>query len=208
MHDPMTVAFEIKWPIPKTEILPNGHKWKSRYTLVTIWHVDPESDGTDSSCGYSIPNLTERDGKIIDEVIKWEESFPYYSSPYLPITQVDPKYDYSQQLAGDCLAHVAAAWQHIAWIRDRRRGLTIGEWWRVVSIATSPHDNLRAILSDKEEDADDRVRRFFGCVMRQYLAHHRPWYKHPKWHIHHWWIQIHPLQDLKRWFLTGAKGVS
>jgi len=49
MHDPMTVAHEIKAP------------WKRHYqdgfayrqTLVTVWHVDPETDGTDDSCDYS-----------------------------------------------------------------------------------------------------------------------------------------------------------
>lgn len=43
MHDPMTVAFEIKYP------------WKTRgyrEPLVTIWHVDPETDGTDDSCDW------------------------------------------------------------------------------------------------------------------------------------------------------------
>lgn len=36
MHDPMTVAFEIPRPWP----------------LVTVWHVDPERDGTDDSCDW------------------------------------------------------------------------------------------------------------------------------------------------------------
>src|SRR5688572_5406081 len=206
MHDSMTVAFEIKWPIPRTVTLASGHSWKDHYTLITIWHKDPESDGSDNSCGYSVPKLTNRERKIIDEVVKWEESFPYYSSPYLPVTQVDPKYDYSQQLAGDCLAHIAGAWQYIAWARDKRRNLTAGEWWRVVSLATHPHDNLRAILSDKEEDADDRVRRFFSFVMCHYLGYHRPWYKHPRFHLHHWQIQCHPVQNLKRWLFSRCAG--
>lgn len=37
MHDPLTVAFEIEWPIH-----------------ITIWHKDPEKDGTDSSCMHRI----------------------------------------------------------------------------------------------------------------------------------------------------------
>ncbi|MEE9382821.1 MAG: hypothetical protein V3V08_05345 [Nannocystaceae bacterium] len=27
----------------------------------------------------------------------------------------------------------------------------------------------------------------------------RRWWQHPRWHIHHWKIQIHPLQEFKRW---------
>lgn len=49
MHDPMTVAHEVKSPIKrKTKLFPEGY----RNTLVTIWHVDPETDGTDDSCGW------------------------------------------------------------------------------------------------------------------------------------------------------------
>jgi hypothetical protein len=30
----------------------------------------------------------------------------------------------------------------------------------------------------------------------------RPWWKHPRWHVWHWHIQIHPLQALKRWLFS------
>lgn len=46
MHDPMSVAHKIKWP------------WKNKFgnktPIITIWHVDPEKDGTDDSCGSFI----------------------------------------------------------------------------------------------------------------------------------------------------------
>ena len=50
MHDPMTVAFDIRrpWPV-KRQMLGGGKYYPS---IVTIWHVDPETDGTDRSCGY------------------------------------------------------------------------------------------------------------------------------------------------------------
>lgn len=41
MHDPMTVAFYF-WSI-------------------TIWHVDPEKDGIDDSCGWVFPHLTKKE---------------------------------------------------------------------------------------------------------------------------------------------------
>lgn len=187
MHDPKTVAHEIRI--------------KSWY-LLTIWHVDPESDRTDDSCGWSRPWLTDKEEKIISDVVDWEKDFPYYSSPYLTSTQVNPKYSYSQMLAGDCLAHVAGAWQHIAWQRDRRKKLTTGEWWGVVALATNPDDNLRSILADTEVESGDRIKYFFSCVMNAYLRHHRPWYQHPRWHIRHWEFQVHPIQRLKRWLFS------
>lgn len=50
MHDPMTVAHEIKWPISFRKNSISGEKYYN--PLLTIWHVDPEKDGTDNSCGW------------------------------------------------------------------------------------------------------------------------------------------------------------
>lgn len=183
MHDPLTVAHEIRL----------GNK-----TLLTIWHKDPETDGTDDSCGFSYPKLSGRDRKIVDEMTKWDVSHPYFSSPYLPITVIDPRYNYPQQIAGDCLALVAEAWSIMAWRRDRRRNLTIDEWWNIVHLAVSPVDNVRAILANIEEEPRERAERFFWTVMRCYLRFHRPWFRHPRWHVHHWKIQIPFWQHLKR----------
>ena len=54
MHDPMTVAFEIRYPWKKygasgrNEFERNYHE-----PFITIWHVDPEKDGSDDSCDWS-----------------------------------------------------------------------------------------------------------------------------------------------------------
>lgn len=49
MHDPLTVAWEIKRPWPaKTKSL----KWRYYPPIVTIWHRDPERRGSDDSCDW------------------------------------------------------------------------------------------------------------------------------------------------------------
>ena len=54
MHDPMAVAFEIKYPWREkvspamARIYPNGY----RDTFITIWHRDPEKGGSDDSCDW------------------------------------------------------------------------------------------------------------------------------------------------------------
>ena len=39
---------------------------------------------------------------------------------------------------------------------------------------------------------------FFYLVGRMFMRHHRPWWRHPRWHFRHWRFQLHPLQQLKR----------
>lgn len=189
MHDPKTVAHELR-------ILGRP--------IVTIWHVDPETDGSDDSCGWFAPKPTDREKRVIDDTIKWERSFPFYSSQSVPNTSVieDVKYDYLKQGVGDCLGFVAAAWMHIAWQRDKRLKLTSDELWEVVSLAANPDDNLRAVLVDPDVDSLERAERFLYCVMRAYLRHHRPWWKHPRWHVNRWSFQVHPLQALKCWLFS------
>ena len=169
-------------------------------TLVTIWHVDPETDGTDNSCGWFHPHPTEKDQAQIEEMVKGDMDFPFYTSQATVDTATldNPNYpSLFQQPPGDCLGYVAAGWQRIAWSKNRR-SLTASEWWAVVSLATNPDDNLRSILADPEENPEERARRFLWWVMCQYLRHHRPWWRHPRWHIRHWQFQVHFIQTLRR----------
>lgn len=49
MFDPMTVAFEIKYPWKrKSAHFLEGY----RDTFITVWHKDPCKDGTDNSCDW------------------------------------------------------------------------------------------------------------------------------------------------------------
>lgn len=65
MHDPLTVAFEIRSPIK--HITPMGYEYHN--PIVTIWHRDPESDGTDDSCGWTWPKLSDKEHALVDSCI-------------------------------------------------------------------------------------------------------------------------------------------
>ena len=54
MHDPKTVAHEIKL--------------FGQY-FITIWHVDPETNGDEDSCGWPWPHLTERENTYVEALI-------------------------------------------------------------------------------------------------------------------------------------------
>lgn len=73
MHDPSTVAFEIKYPWYKKDhkpgessFFPKGY----RDTFITIWHVDPETDATDDSCGWHEPPLTNKELALAERLVK------------------------------------------------------------------------------------------------------------------------------------------
>lgn len=72
MHDPQTVAFEIKYPWrgEPSKFWPKGY----RSSFITIWHVDPERDGTDDSCGWFIRgrHLSQPDKALAHRLIENE----------------------------------------------------------------------------------------------------------------------------------------
>lgn len=82
MHDPMTVAFEIKYPWKEkpTKYFPNGH----RDTFITIWHVDPEKNGNDDSCDWfgSYRRLNSKEMAITEAIFDLESIL--YNEPFYP----------------------------------------------------------------------------------------------------------------------------
>jgi len=121
MHDPTILAFDIR-------IHGIG--------VIEIWHIDPETDGTDDSCGWAYPNLSEYELALADSLIH-------------------DKYD------------------------------NLRRWYEGLS----------------DYDAKCRICQIF----RIYKAHARPWWRHPRWHIHHWQIRIVPIFQLKRWLFSRCK---
>lgn len=194
MHDPMTVAFEINRPWPNRLKAPRY--WPA---LVTIWHVDPETDGTDDSCGYSYPNNEEEERKLANEMLEWEKKFPYYfvqgqydasrNGKYPNLTKVTP---------GDTMALVLSAFDTISWSLDRRR-LNFALTGRALRLGFSDCDSFQHAFTETNPEEQRRV---FLCLIRAYRHATRPWWKHPKWHFWHWQIQVHPVQTLKRWLFS------
>ena len=201
MHDPKTVAFEIfglrGWV----------HKWRrdhadkydhqdSRFSylspIITIWHNDPETDGSDDSCGYSYPRMSKDLYRKAEKIAEseWEYMFG--------------KYPYRYQSAS-AFEVLFALWSILAWRLFKRRHLSAREMEEIASLASNPNDNLRWVIFDATRSAENAKRLGF-LVLRCYLRVHRPWYRHPKWHVHHWSIQIHFTQKLKRWAFSKCEG--
>lgn len=184
MHDPMTVAFEIRYPwraYPRAQRTTEFNR-TYRNSFITIWHVDPECDGSDDSCGWFAPKHDERTWAKYQKLGEREYVFMLGEHGY-PMT---------------CYEAVWYAWLKIKQVdRGGWRKLTQRERDEIRGLASFPGDNLRYSHSTISDPASCGA--FFRTVFRCYARIHRPWYRHPRWHFWHWRIQVHPLQNFKRW---------
>lgn len=176
MHDPYTVAFDIHAP------------WRGKFgvhpLLLTIWHVDPQTDGSDDSCGWSFPRFSEAESKAIKRLAQDESK----------MLQISMEYHFTS----DTLGLVYWAWRTVSSRIYKRPTFSYRELIQVIDLAYNPFDNLQHNCKPGMPD----IEQLFWCVARCQKKMRRPWWKHPRWHIHHWRIQVHPFQDLWRWLFV------
>lgn len=195
MHDPMTVAFEIP-----------SYEFRERFRwfphLATIWHVDPEKDGSDDSCGWSFPRLTEKQREAISHLAWWEKREPWFQA--LRSKQMrDP-------VEAECLMRAV--------VKAVARAMKIKMAWNEVcewasEFVHNPASNFRSSLchlpgwhtnfqEDMESEREECARGLFSGVAAHLLRSRRPWWRHPRWHFWHLRLQVHLLQRLKRWLFS------
>lgn len=206
MHDPMTVAFTIKYPwraYPRSERT-DDFKKHYRKGFITVWHVDPEADGSDDSCGYSIPHLNDEQRSLLRGLAWVEAHHPQFMTCRAKRWtggRAEAEVAYRGLLihvakrAGipitfDQAAHQASLDLHQPDCSDTANVFCFLPGWHTTSETDS--------LQDREDVFYARV----CTIARWMLIDRRPWWRHPRWHIHHWRIQCHPLQALRRW-LSG-----
>jgi hypothetical protein len=241
MHDPCTVAFDIKYPWWKYRPWPKakrhyrgtcspGHEymwnrltdaekkgrashWVDGYrdTFATIWHVDPERDGSDDSCGWSFPKLTGEQWERLRNVAWSEGRNPYFlrcrDKEWIGTrAEAESLYRGLVLLVADVLGipctYDEAARHAARYIHDP----DCSDPARVFCYLPGYHTNF----PDDETDGPpysgataERRREHFAGVLAgvavTLLRKRRSWWRHPKWHVWHWRVQIHPLQQFKRW---------
>ena len=146
MHDPMTVAFDIRSPFAR-----NGY----RPTLVTVWHVDTERGGSDDSCGWSFVRPTQ---ELRDQARTLGESEQVF---------ITGKHGYAMTPA----ELVMEVWQTIGARMFNRsrwggRGLTHRELVHVLNLANNPGDNLRYACGNA--GTPEGMGALFVTVLRNY----------------------------------------
>jgi len=219
MHDPSTVAFEIYYPWHKRfwqtysqYLMEKNSKFHTPF--ITIWHNDPETDGSDDSCGWFMRSK-HGDKKILEKIIKefkfnWDSSFTgennhtYYTGYFKPDGTIN------MSIHGIVLDLFFRATyivlNHNFKKTDKYLNKNLAQ---ILHFVENPRDSLHTSITRKFENAcgqeyNARVRKewiertasiIYGYILRSV----RPWYKHPRWHIWHWSFQIHPLQGINRY---------
>lgn len=215
MHSPKAVAHEIYLGKKKKK---NGNY---RNPVITIWHNDPEKDGTDDSCGWFI---RERhfDKKMVDETAKeyeseWDRTFKGENGFIYNTGWFNPEGENVLSVRGIVLnMYIYAA--KIVLNPKGKHGP--GKMWNkafkfvnshyaeIMYFAENNRDSIRDTIvrtfergCNEEYTAESRremIRKCASIICADILRRTRKWYQHPRWHIHHWSIQFHPLRDLKR----------
>jgi len=210
MHDPMTVAHEIKapWRQKPNKFWPKGY----RETLVTIWHRDPERDGSDDSCGWF--KRARHGDQATLEAIRKEFAFHW--------TWGDADQGWFHKDSDAPKASVQAIVVDMFFVAARRfyagrfdehgwsgaRRFMQRHLFDVIQLAEGGTDNLSASITQRygPERREARVEHLasvvYGCLLRWTQS----WYEHPRWHFWHWRVQIHPVQAFKRWAFSRCAG--
>jgi len=212
MHDNKTVAFEIKNPFVK--------KRGYRPSIITIWHVDPEKDGSDDSCGWFI-RLRHADKNVYEKIVKefeheWDRVFKSENSTYncgwfnpegeniLSVQGiVFNMYLYACKIVFNPYGKISPsrAWDKAWKFMNKHHA-------QIAYFAENNRDSLRDTIVRKfargcneeytPKRREEMIRECASIIYTDVLRKNRNWYQHPRWHIHHWSIQFHPFQNLKR----------
>lgn len=179
MKDPYTLAFEIKW------------------LGLMIWHRDRH--GSDGACGWTYPHLTDRQFRALRDLAWCEGRTPYFlRSPGKVFngSRADAECLYRALIFNVALSighRVTFDYATREAIMKIHRGADFSGA-NVFCWQPGYHSNFT------EDSADSREQHFrciVGGIAREILADHRPWFKHPRWHMHHWRLQWRVLQWFK-----------
>ncbi len=227
MHDPQILAFDVKYPWYRYRPWPKRYRhsgdrkftwrrmtdeekqgrnsfWEEGYrdTFIQIWHVDPEKDGSDDSCGWSWPKLTKRQKERLKNSAWTEGHNPHFLRELGKSwtgTVADAESLYRGLVAFvvrilrlkftyDEICRYACEAIHVS--------VDVGKIGDTYCFLPGWHTNFE---NDSKEHREDHFYGILCSVARGLLDMKRPWWKHPKWHFWHWKIQCVPLMSFKRW---------
>jgi hypothetical protein len=194
-----------------------------------IWHIDPERRGTgnrtDDSCGWfdrTAGDYTDALAYVLKDQTTMHEvrlalarrepmPYPFYEG-------ISERHMTGLRLpAGEALALTLMVTRELELRRwwngqDGKSGAHGAGWRRVFmrrrdvtdeahSLALNPLDNLSSV-----EEPQRYVHLIAAALNRRF----RPWWRHPRWHLHHWRVNFDLARNVRRIFQrcgTCGKGL-
>lgn len=215
MHDPETLAWTIPSPIRrKSKLFPKGF----RSSIVDIWHVDPQHHGSDDSCGWFM-RAWHGDEAVLNRIIKrfefdWDRTFESGNKKYM-VGYFDDSPAGMPVLSVQAIAlnlFFLAALEHFdkghaEWKKSRPKTdrFMREHLFDILLFAENPTDSLNTSIARKfgytehRGEREQRIGEIAACIYGWILRSDRPWYKHPRYHIHHMRVRIHAITTFKRW---------
>lgn len=220
MHDPMTLAFTI--PNPFTRRIVSWRKRPYYDSLIEVWHVDPECHGNDDSCDwFGSHRLTDEQREWLRK--KGEDEHQFFFRGVLKLddgpdgTLVDnpreerwdggmvhaSSFEVLYGIASIILWGMPGYRYHERPLGSVRMRLALSAVTPLLlSLVSHSSDNVHHLVAEAR-DCTDKGQKAMGslfvCVGRNLLQRSRPWYQHPRWHVHHWSITVTPWRNLKHW---------
>ncbi len=217
MHSPETVAFEIYLGPKKKK---NG---EYRSAIITIWHHDPCTDGSDDSCGWFI-RLRHADKNVHEKIVKefeyeWDRTFKGENGHVYNCGWFNPEgenvlsvqaivfnmYLYASKIVFNPYDKIdpCKAWDKAWKFMNKFHA-------QITYFAENNRDSMRDNIVRKFEigcneeytpkKRTEMIRHCAEIIYTDILRKQRKWYQHPKWHFWHWNIKFHPFRILKRRF--------
>lgn len=213
MHDPKTVAFEIRYPWPKypravRKAQPDSFAARYRESFITVWHVDPELDGTDDSCGWFIRSR-HLDPAVLRRI---EKSFEFdWDRTFIDSMRIEHSRGLFHPRGAPHLSPLSItlnlffiAARDVLGSYDKAVPFMDRHLFEILHFAENPSDSLLDLYTQPfgPERRAARINNLASLIYAWIERKRQPWWKHPRWHIRHWEIQVHPWQNLRRWLLT------
>lgn len=154
-----------------------------------LWHHDPCKDGTDDSCGR-FPRARHGDQKTLERIksgiaFEWKNLFSDTGDPLMSTPGITLNLFW---------------WGALEFFKHDQKKAK--RWMRknlfdILMFAENPIDGLHDAITGKygqdKEPKSQRISQFAHCIHGWLIRSVRPWWKHPRWHVHHWRLTCRPF---------------